>query len=65
MPRRGYKAKPAARRPIKVKPRSVAIVGTGLIGATIGLASRAAGFDVAGWDTDKRALRSARRVGAL
>src|SRR5712691_7602987 len=40
--------------------RRLAIVGTGLIGASIGLAARAAGVeDVCGWDVDSDALRVA------
>src|SRR5437763_1409350 len=33
----------------------VAILGTGLIGASIGLAARRAGHDVSGWDADAEA----------
>jgi prephenate dehydrogenase len=43
----------------------VAIVGTGLIGASIGLAARAAGMRVVGYDPDAAALRCARERGAL
>ena len=49
----------------KAAPDRVAILGTGLIGASIGLAARASGAIVTGWDTDKRALRTAARRGAL
>lgn len=45
----------------------VTIVGTGLIGASVGLALRAAGFsgEIAGWDASKAALEEAVRVGAV
>jgi prephenate dehydrogenase len=43
----------------------LAIVGTGLIGASAGLAARRAGIDdVAGWDDDAEALRVAAERGA-
>jgi len=46
--------------------RRLAIVGTGLIGASIGLAARAAGVeDVCGWDVDSDALRVAHERGAV
>jgi prephenate dehydrogenase len=37
----------------------VAVVGTGLIGASLGLAARRRGDEVAGWDEDPRALEVA------
>jgi len=43
----------------------VAIVGTGLIGASVGLAARQAGARVSGWDPDERALSVAAERGAL
>ena len=45
----------------------VMIVGTGLIGASIGLALRAAGFDgeIAGCDADEHEVLEARRIGAM
>ncbi|HZO95892.1 MAG TPA: prephenate dehydrogenase/arogenate dehydrogenase family protein [Gaiellaceae bacterium] len=43
----------------------VAIVGTGLIGASVGLAARRAGAAVAGWDPDPAALAAAEARGAL
>jgi prephenate dehydrogenase len=43
----------------------IAIVGTGLIGASIGLAARAAGADVVGWDPDGDALAVAAERGAV
>lgn len=43
----------------------VAIVGTGLIGASIGLAAAAKGLSVSGWDPDPDALAAASRRGAV
>ena len=43
----------------------LAIVGTGLIGASIGLAARAGGASVAGWDPDPDALEAAVARGAV
>jgi prephenate dehydrogenase len=43
----------------------VAVVGTGLIGASIGLAARATGHEVAGWDADPGALGVAGERGAV
>jgi prephenate dehydrogenase len=43
----------------------VGVVGTGLIGASIGMASRAAGFAVAGWDPSADALGTAAERGAI
>ncbi len=65
MPRRRSKAEPVARRFRKVKPHFVAIIGTGLIGASIGLAARAAGYDVIGWDSNATTMRAARKRGAI
>ena len=46
--------------------RTLAVVGTGLIGAAIGLAARRAGVErVAGWDEDPSALRVASERGAV
>ena len=46
--------------------RSLAVVGTGLIGASVGLAARAAGVDeVRGWDVDPEALGTAAERGAV
>ena len=59
MPRRRYKPEPDK------KPETVAIIGTGLIGSSIGLAARAGGFAVVGWDPNARALREARRYRAI
>jgi prephenate dehydrogenase len=44
---------------------SAAILGTGLIGASIGVGLRQAGWSVAGWDPDERALTGAKAVGAI
>jgi prephenate dehydrogenase len=43
----------------------VAILGTGLIGASAGLGLRACGHDVVGWDPDSDALAIAARRGAV
>src|SRR5918912_1753136 len=46
--------------------RRLAIVGTGLIGASVGLAAREAGVDdVRGWDVDPNALHVAGDRGAV
>ncbi len=42
-----------------------AILGTGLIGASLGMALRKAGWEVAGWDPDQDALSIASQRGAL
>lgn len=49
----------------RYKPESVAVIGTGLIGASIGLAARGRGFAVTGWDVDARALREAKKRRAV
>jgi len=43
----------------------VAIVGTGLLGASVGLAARRAGHEVRGWDADAGALAAAAERGAV
>jgi len=43
----------------------VAVIGTGLIGASVGLAARRAGHDVRGWDTNSNALLTAGALGAV
>src|SRR6476619_4322294 len=43
----------------------VAVIGTGLIGASVGLAARRAGHDVSGWDTNSDALVTAAELGAV
>lgn len=47
--------------------RRIVIVGTGLIGASVGLALKAAGFDaeVLGWDANAAELGTARERGAI
>jgi len=45
--------------------RRLAIVGTGLIGASVGLAAKHAGARVAGWDPDGAALAVAAERGAV
>jgi prephenate dehydrogenase len=46
--------------------RSLAVVGTGLIGASVGLAARRAGLEhVAGWDPDEAHLATAAERGAV
>jgi prephenate dehydrogenase len=47
-------------------PRRLAIVGTGLLGASVGLAARAAGVpEVVGVDADRQELREAQRLEAI
>ena len=46
--------------------QTLAIVGTGLIGTSVGLAAkRAGGWTVAGWDPDANALDGAGERGAI
>lgn len=45
--------------------RNVGILGTGLIGASIGLGLRSLGMHVTGWDTDEASAEVAARRGAL
>jgi prephenate dehydrogenase len=45
--------------------RRIGIVGTGLIGASVGLAARGNGMNVLGWDADAEALAVASERGAL
>jgi len=47
-----------------VRRRRLAVVGTGLIGASVGLAARPA-FEVTGYDADASAAREALAAGAL
>ncbi|MDQ4130765.1 MAG: prephenate dehydrogenase/arogenate dehydrogenase family protein, partial [Actinomycetota bacterium] len=47
------------------RPRRLAIVGTGLIGGSIGLAARRADLDVVGFDADPAALEAAVARGAI
>src|SRR5690242_6640514 len=46
-------------------PLRLAVVGTGLIGASVGLAAQRAGASAAGWDFDDRALGVAAGRGAV
>lgn len=48
-----------------VMPRRVAIVGTGLIGGSVGLAARRRGVEVVGFDVDRAATAAAVDRGAL
>src|SRR5437762_11172319 len=43
----------------------IAVVGTGLIGGSIGLALAARGYDVAGFDHDESRLARAKQLGAI
>jgi prephenate dehydrogenase len=43
----------------------VAVIGTGLIGGSIGLALGARDYEVVGWDRDERRLVRARELGAI
>ena len=45
--------------------RSAAVVGTGLIGASIGIGLTVAGWEVWGWDADPKHLAQAHAVGAI
>ena len=48
-----------------VMPRRLAILGTGLIGGSIGLGARRASIEVVGYDTDPRSLDAALERGAI
>ena len=43
----------------------VAVIGTGLIGASVGLALKGAGISVVGWDTNAAELATALQMGAI
>src|SRR4029077_8581105 len=43
----------------------VAVIGTGLVGASVALAARRGGHDVRGWDTNSAALETASGLGAV
>ncbi|MBA2298810.1 MAG: prephenate/arogenate dehydrogenase family protein, partial [Actinobacteria bacterium] len=46
--------------------RSLAVIGTGLIGASVGFAARRAGVErVVGWDPDRASLAVAAERGAV
>src|SRR3954449_11124496 len=55
----------AQSRPTAAPVASLAIVGTGLLGASVGLSARRAGIRVAGWDADEATLREAGGANAL
>ena len=65
MPLRRSSATAGARPARTSSKKAVAIIGTGLIGASIGLAARARGFKVIGWDIKASAVRRAKARGAL
>lgn len=48
-----------------MEPSQAIIHGTGLLGASVGLALRAQGWAVTGWDPDPEAMREALRRGAI
>lgn len=48
-----------------MNPQRTAVLGTGLIGASMGVALRDLGTEVAGWDPDPEALAGAVSVGAV
>src|SRR3954467_8823356 len=52
-------------RPPASPVASLAIVGTGLLGASVGLSARRAGIRVAGWDADEATLHEAGGANAL
>ncbi len=51
--------------PSAVPSDTAAVVGTGLIGSSIGIGLRSLGWTVTGWDPDPGALRTALEVGAV
>jgi len=65
MPLRQYKATAGAPKSKATSTKTVAVIGTGLIGASIGLAARKRGFSVIGWDVHASALRRAKARGAI
>ena len=48
-----------------MSPGVAALLGTGLIGSSIGVALRAAGYSVVAWDPDEAHLDGAERIGAM
>jgi prephenate dehydrogenase len=54
-----------APRPTAPPIRTLAIVGTGLLGSSVGLSARRAGIRVSGWDADGPTLREAEGARAL
>jgi prephenate dehydrogenase len=65
MPLPRSKGKSVAPRSREKKLKTVSVIGTGLIGASIGLAARSAGFSVTGWDSRAGAVRTAKKRGAI
>ncbi len=64
--RRDAPAAPApSARPATAPLQRLTIVGTGLLGASVGLSARRAGIRVAGWDADGATLREAGGANAL
>ena len=55
----------ATDEPLAFVRMRIAVIGTGLIGASVGLAARERGHDVAGYDPDERALAVAAERGAV
>jgi prephenate dehydrogenase len=54
------------KHPAPTWPQRLAVIGTGLLGGSVGLAARAAGVpEVVGADTDRRELREALQRGAV
>jgi prephenate dehydrogenase len=58
-------ASASSARPTAAPVQNLAIVGTGLLGASVGLSARRAGIRVAGWDADQATLREAGGANAL
>jgi prephenate dehydrogenase len=56
---------PAALSPDPARPRRAQLVGTGLIGGSVGLALRDLGWIVTGTDPDRRSLERALELGAI
>src|SRR5712691_6312790 len=55
-----------ARSAVSAQPKRLALVGTGLMGASVGLAAKRAGVDwVGGYDPDEAAAAAARERGAV
>jgi prephenate dehydrogenase len=52
-------------RPAVAPVRTLAVVGTGLLGSSVGLSARRAGIRVSGWDADEATLREAGGAKAL
>jgi prephenate dehydrogenase len=48
-----------------MEPSTALVVGTGLLGASVGLTLRSQGWEVAGWDPDSKSLHGALARGAI